>query len=106
HALGTPQDADKLVFEKKDQPDWGFSADVTEDGRFVLVYQSEGTRPENRIFVKDLAKPSGTQERVMCRADGETRRGESAPSRDKYHAECGVVGNDGDRFYVVTNKNA
>jgi len=90
HALGTPQDADKLVFEKKDQPDWGFSADVTEDGRFVLVYQSEGTRPENRIFVKDLAKPSG----------------EFRPFLDKFDAEYGVVGNDGDRFYVVTNKNA
>ena len=90
HALGTAQDADTLVFEKKDQPDWGFGADVTEDGRFVLVYQSEGTRPENRIFVKDLAKPSG----------------EFRPFLDKFDAEYGVVGNDGDRFYVVTNKNA
>ena len=90
HALGTPQDADILVFEKKDQPDWGFSADVTEDGRFVLVYQSEGTRPENRIFVKDLAKPSG----------------EFRPFLDKFDAEYAVVGNDGDRFYVLTNKNA
>ncbi len=90
HALGTPQDADRLVFEKKDQPDWGFGADVTEDGRFVLVYQSEGTRPENRIFVKDLAKPSS----------------EFRPFLDKFDAEYAVVGNDGDRFYVVTNKNA
>ena len=44
HKLGTPQDADTLVYERKDQPDWGFSADVTDDGRFLLVYQSEGTR--------------------------------------------------------------
>ncbi len=53
HALGTTQDHDTLVFEKKDQPDWGFSADVTDDGRFLIIYQSEGTRPENRVFVKD-----------------------------------------------------
>ena len=46
-----------------DQPDWGFGADVTEDGRFLLIYQSEGTEPENRIFVKDLATPAARSSR-------------------------------------------
>ena len=57
HTLGTPQDADTLVYARPDQPDWGFSADVTDDGRYLLVYQSEGTEPKNRIFVKDLTRP-------------------------------------------------
>ncbi len=56
HKLGTPQDADTLVYERQDQPDWGLSADVTDDGRFLLIYQSEGTKPENRVFVKDLTR--------------------------------------------------
>ena len=90
HALATTQDHDTLVFEKKDQPDWGFSADVTEDGRFLVIYQSEGTRPENRVFVKDLSTPGG----------------EIRPFLDKFDAEYAVVGNDGETFYVQTDKDA
>jgi prolyl oligopeptidase len=90
HKLGTSQDADVLVYERKDQPDWGFSADVTEDGRFLLIYQSEGTKPENRVFVKDLSKPDSTIQ----------------PFLDKFDADYTVLGNDADRFYVLTDKDA
>jgi len=90
HRLGTPQDQDTLVFERKDQPDWLFSADVTEDGRFLIVVQNEGTKPENRVFVKDLSKASA----------------EIVPFLDKFDAEYSVVGNDGERFYVQTDKDA
>ena len=48
HKLGTTQDKDVLVYERPDKPDWGFGADVTEDGRFLLVYQTEGTDNRNR----------------------------------------------------------
>ncbi len=54
HALGTAQDKDALVYERPDKPDWGFGADVTEDGRFLLIVQSEGTDNRNRVFVRDL----------------------------------------------------
>src|SRR4029450_4078386 len=90
HKLGTPQDQDTLVFERKDQPDWLFGADVTEDGRFLIVVQNEGTKPENRVFVKDLSKASA----------------EIVPFLDKFDAEYSIVGNDGDRFYVQTEKDA
>ena len=90
HKLGTSQDADTLVYERKDQPDWGLTADVTEDGRFLLIYQSEGTKPENRIFVKDLSKPGATIQ----------------PFLDKFDADYNVVGNDAERFYVMTDKDA
>ena len=90
HKLGTPQDDDVLTYERKDQPDWGFGADVTEDGRFLLIYQSEGTKPENRVFVKDLSKPGSTIQ----------------PFLDKFDADYSVLGNDGERFYVMTDKDA
>ena len=90
HKLGTSQDADTLVYDRKDQPDWGLTADVTEDGRFLLIYQSEGTKPENRIFVKDLSKPGATIQ----------------PFLDKFDADYNVVGNDAERFYVMTDKDA
>jgi prolyl oligopeptidase len=90
HKVGTSQDQDTLVYERKDQPDWLFGADVTEDGRFLVISQSEGTKPENRVFVKDLSKPAGA----------------IAPFLDKFDGEYGVIGNDGERFYVQTDKDA
>ncbi len=90
HRVGTAQDADALVYERPDQPDWGFAAEVTEDGRFLLVYQTDGTEPRNRIFVQDLQDPKGA----------------IAPFLDAFDADYQVVGNDGDVFYVRTDKDA
>ena len=33
HKLGTPQNDDALVYERRDHKDWGFHGEVTEDGR-------------------------------------------------------------------------
>jgi prolyl oligopeptidase len=90
HNLGTSQDADPLIYERKDQPDWGFSSDVTDDGKYLLIYQSEGTKPENRVFVKDLTAPNATIQ----------------PFLDKFDAEYNIVGNDGSQFYTQTDKDA
>jgi prolyl oligopeptidase len=90
HELGTTQQDDRLVFERPDQPDWGLTADITEDGRFLLIYQHEGTDQRNRIFVQDLSVATGSIE----------------PFLDAFDAEYVVVGNDGDRFYVRTDKLA
>jgi prolyl oligopeptidase len=90
HELGTPQEKDSLVYQRPDKPDWGFGADVTEDGRFLLINQTEGTDNRNRVFVRDLRKP-----------DGAIR-----PFLDNFDATYSIVGNDGDTFYVLTNKNA
>jgi prolyl oligopeptidase len=90
HRLGTPQEQDELVYERPDHPDWGLSAHVTEDGRYLLVHQTEGTDPKNRIFIRDLDDPSG---RIV-------------PFLDAFDAEYGVVGNDGDVFYVRTDNGA
>jgi len=90
HALGTPQDRDVLVFARDDQPDWGFNADVSDDGRFLAIVQWEGTNRENRIFVRDLADPGSS----------------IRPFLDKFDASYQIVGNDGARFYVLTDNAA
>jgi prolyl oligopeptidase len=90
HKIGSAQDADVLVYERPDQPDWGFGAAVTDDGRFLLIYQSEGTNRENRLFVQDLQAPDS----------------KITPFLDKFDAFYNVVGNDGDMFYVMTDKDA
>jgi prolyl oligopeptidase len=90
HRVGTAQDADELIYARPDHPDWGLNADITEDGRFLFIYQSEGTNRENRIFLKDLSDPAST----------------IAPLLDAFDASYTIVGNDGDRFYVLTDKDA
>jgi prolyl oligopeptidase len=90
HAIGTAQERDALVYQRPDHPDWNLRADVTEDGRFLLLYQVQGTDPRKRVFLQDLADPEGA----------------IAPFLDAYDADYQVVGNDGELFYVRTDKDA
>lgn len=90
HAVGTPQDQDTLVYARPDKPDWGFGTEVTDDGRFLVVYQTEGTDNRNRVFLRDLRDPAGA----------------IVPFLDAFDAAYTVAGNDGETFYVVTNNGA
>jgi prolyl oligopeptidase len=90
HAVGTTQEKDALVYERPDKPDWMFGGEVTDDGRYLLLYQTEGTENKNRIFVRDLEDPNGRIE----------------PFLNQFDAAYSVVGNDGDIFYVLTNNGA
>ncbi len=54
HKIGTPQDSDTLVYERPDQPDWGFGADVTDDGRYVVISVWRSTEPKNLVLYRDL----------------------------------------------------
>lgn len=55
HRVGTPQSEDLLVYERPDQPNWGFGAGVTDDGRFLVMNVSQGTDRRNRFFYRDLS---------------------------------------------------
>jgi prolyl oligopeptidase len=55
HRLGTPQSDDRLIYERPDQKDWGFSGDVTADGRYLIISIWRGTDPRNMVFYKDLS---------------------------------------------------
>ncbi|MBK5256247.1 MAG: S9 family peptidase, partial [Vicinamibacteria bacterium] len=90
HRVATSQEQDELVYERPDQPDWGLGAEVTDDGRWLVIVQSEGTHRENRVFLKDLSDPKATIE----------------PFLDRFDASYSVAGNDDATFYVVTDKDA
>ena len=90
HRLGEPVAKDVVVYERPDQPDWGFGAHVTDDGRWLVIYQNQGTDRRSRIFLKDLARPDAQVE----------------PWLDKFDATYRVVGNDGTTFYVFTDQGA
>ncbi len=92
HRLGTAQDADEVVYERPDQPEWLFAPHVTEDGRYLVVHASHGTDPNNRVFYRDLE--GGVIDGPMV---------ELLPDGD---AAYGFLGNDGPVFYFRTDLDA
>jgi prolyl oligopeptidase len=95
HRLGTAQAADRLVYERPDQPDWGIGGGVTEDGRYLILYISLGTDSRNRIYFLDLGS-----------ARRPSTRGAVVRLLDAFDASYDFVGNLGPVFYFRTNLDA
>ena len=57
HRVGTSQDLDRLVAEAPGEPKWGFSAQVTNDGRYNVISIWRGTENANDVWVQDLQDP-------------------------------------------------
>ncbi|MCF8230331.1 MAG: prolyl oligopeptidase family serine peptidase [Bacteroidales bacterium] len=55
HKLGTPQSEDKVIFENREYPLRTFAASVTDDQKYLIVYESESTSG-NALFIKNLKK--------------------------------------------------
>ncbi|MBC8142536.1 MAG: S9 family peptidase [Armatimonadetes bacterium] len=90
HQIGTAQTADTLVYERPDHKDWGFYAQVSDDGAFLLITATQGTDEKNRLFYKRLGVPGA----------------EVLPLFPDLDASYDFVGNDGDTFYIRTNNAA
>ena len=54
HQLGTPQSADILIYHRPDEKEWGFTGNVTEDGKYLIISIWLGTDSKNLVFYKDL----------------------------------------------------
>ena len=57
HRLGDDQDDDMLIYENKDQPDWRFATQVSDDGHWLIITVNRSTEPKNLVLYRDLAKP-------------------------------------------------
>src|SRR6266513_5458113 len=90
HQLGTPQSQDKLIYERPDQKEWLFNAEVTDDGRYLIITVQRGTDPKNRIFYKNLADPNSKVVELLDKAD----------------AEYNFIDNEGPVFVFRTNLDA
>src|SRR5580698_6780715 len=58
HKLGDPQQADKLVYERPDHPNWSFDPQVMEGGKILLLFIYPGVEGTNMLAWRDLANPS------------------------------------------------
>jgi prolyl oligopeptidase len=90
HQLGTPQAQDKLIYERTDQKEWLLNAEVTDDGRYLIITVQRGTDPKNRIFYKNLVDPNSKVVELLDKAD----------------AEYSFIDNEGPVFVFRTDLNA
>jgi prolyl oligopeptidase len=90
HAIGTAQDKDIKVYATPDKPKYGHSAQVTDDGRYLLVTSSEGTDPLAEVRV---ARLDGKAIRFKIIVAGLTNNWD-------------LAGSVGSKFWFVTDKAA
>lgn len=57
HKMGTPQSADKLIYQNPAYPKRFYSASVNEDETVMFLYES-GEGRGNALYMKDLRKPN------------------------------------------------
>jgi prolyl oligopeptidase len=90
HRVGTAQADDVLVYQRPDQPDWGYMTETTEDGRYLILRVWQGTDDRNRLLYKDLAEPYGMPVELI----------------DHFDNQYSFIGNDGPVFYFYTDLDA
>ena len=90
HKIGTSQEEDSLVYERKDHKDWLFNGSVTDDGRYLIISVSQGTDPKNRVFYKDLRTPDSAVVELLNKQD----------------AAYSFLDNDGTVFWFRTDLDA
>jgi prolyl oligopeptidase len=89
HELGKSQSEDILVYEDNQHPDRNFSAQVTHDENYLVIYGSESTSGQN-MLIKDLSSPQNS----------------FIPIINNFDNEYAVMENIGNQFYVYTNYKA
>lgn len=90
HKLGTPQSEDLPIYENPQQPTWFSSVSLSEDGRFLTLYESSLDSTNVMVYVKDLSKESHGFRPLF-------------PKNDAIYS---ILGNDGETLYVQTNLDA
>jgi prolyl oligopeptidase len=94
HVLGTPQEQDRLVYERPDEPEWMMGAGVTEEGDYAVISISK-TGPRNRVYYIDLKDPQHPEV-----------GGPVVKLIDNFEASYSFIGHDGTTFYFETDKDA
>jgi prolyl oligopeptidase len=90
HKVGTPQEEDKIIYQRPDHPDWGFAASVSEDGHYLIIATWKGTDRRYRITYQDL----------------KARDAKPVDLIDNFDQKYAFVGNDGPVLYFQTDLSA
>uniref|UniRef100_A0A7N0RA53 Prolyl endopeptidase n=1 Tax=Kalanchoe fedtschenkoi TaxID=63787 RepID=A0A7N0RA53_KALFE len=100
HVLGTDQSEDILCWKDPENPKHRFQAEVTEDGKYVIICVEEGCDPVNKLYYLDISTQA---------LEPFKRRTDLPPFVKLVHtfdARYHVVANDGTAFTFLSNKDA
>ena len=92
HRLGTPQSEDTLVYSTSNEKEkgWLYNGQVTEDGRYLIIWGFPGAGADNRIYYKDLTQKDAPVVKLL-----------DDPNIAQY-----FIGNDGPVFWFLTDRDA
>lgn len=91
HKIGTPQSADQLVYSTPDRPKLGHGAEVTHDGRWMVITSSQGTDNRYEVHVKRLRGGKWSNPETLIKG---------------LEHDWRLVDGMGDTLYFITNKGA
>jgi len=90
HRLGTPQSDDTLIYKSDEHKERKFFANVTDDGRYLIIVVWRSTDPVNALYYRDLQDPNGKVVELIS----------------TFENGFNFIGNDGPLFWFSTNLNA
>jgi prolyl oligopeptidase len=90
HRIGTPTEADVEIYRPA-EPDWLPHAQVTDDGRYLVITVSRGTGTETHVLIKDLHDHPDSALKAIT---------------EPFQAQVIVAANIGTTFYLLTDLGA
>ncbi len=91
HKIGTLQSADQLVYATPDRPKLGHGAEVTHDGRWMVITSSQGTDSRYQVHVKRLRGGKWSAPETLIKG---------------LEYDWRLIDGMGDTLYFITNKDA
>jgi prolyl oligopeptidase len=99
HRIGTRQAEDRLVYATPDRPKLGHSAQVTHDGRWMVITSAEGTDDKYELNVINLKQGKSKKQKPI-----EQWQPRSLVAGLEYDWQ--LIEGIGDTLYFATNKDA
>jgi prolyl oligopeptidase len=91
HKIGTPQSADEVVYATPDRPELGHGAEVTQDGKWVVITSSAGTDEKYELNIMPLGKKREWKAQSLVKG---------------LEHEWQLIEGVGSKLWFVTNKDA
>lgn len=90
HRIGDAQEDDRLVYERPENPEWGFLPEVSDDGRFLVITVFHGTDNRYQVAWQDLQQDDAEVRMLI----------------EGFNHDFTFVGNRGRTFLFLTNFEA
>ncbi|KAG2254620.1 hypothetical protein Bca52824_084756 [Brassica carinata] len=102
HFIGTDQSQYILCWRDSENPKYMFGAEVTDDGKFLIMTTEEGCDPVNKLYYCDLSSLSGGLESFR----GSISFLPFIKLVDTLDEQYNIISNDETLFTFLTNKDA